>query len=81
MRPSASVSRPFVIARYAARRQIRFVNLQRVNPKTLESMMKTEPGKPIDQKKLDNDMRLLYGTGDFEHVNYERGRAEPACLP
>lgn len=50
--------------------EIRFVNLQRVNPKTLESMMKTEPGKPIDQKKLDNDMRLLYGTGDFEHVNY-----------
>ncbi|MBK7121045.1 MAG: hypothetical protein IPH64_20035 [Comamonadaceae bacterium] len=27
-------------------------------------------GKPIDQAVLDNDMRRIYGTGDFEHVNY-----------
>ena len=50
--------------------EIRFVNLKRVNPKTLEAIMQTEPGKPIDQKMLDSDMRHLYGTGDFEHVNY-----------
>ncbi|MFT3849957.1 MAG: patatin-like phospholipase family protein [Propionivibrio sp.] len=50
--------------------EIRFVNLERVNPKTLEAIMQTEPGKQIDQSKLDSDMRNLYGTGDFEHVNY-----------
>ncbi len=50
--------------------EIRFVNLERVNPKKLESIMETKPGQPIDQKTLDNDMRHLYGTGDFEHVNY-----------
>jgi NTE family protein len=32
--------------------------------------MQTKPGEPIDQKKLDMDMRRIYGTGDFEHVNY-----------
>lgn len=50
--------------------EIRFVNLKRVNPKTLEAIMQTEAGKPVDQKTLDSDMRHLYGTGDFEHVNY-----------
>jgi NTE family protein len=25
---------------------------------------------PIDQPTLDRDLRRLYGTGDFEHVNY-----------
>jgi len=50
--------------------EIRFENLQRVNPKTVEAVMDTKAGQPIDQKKLDNDMRRIYGTGDFEHVNY-----------
>jgi len=50
--------------------EIRFQNLQRVNPKTAQAVMDTETGKPIDQQTLDRDMRRLYGTGDFEHVNY-----------
>ena len=50
--------------------EIRFVNLQRVNPATAQTQMKTQAGQPIDQKTLDRDMRRLYGTGDFEHVNY-----------
>ncbi len=58
--------------------EIRFEGLQRVNPATAQAMMETSPGKPIDQGKLDSDMRRIYGTGDFEHVNYrfleERGR-------
>ncbi len=32
--------------------------------------METKPGQPIDQAQLDLDMRHLFGTGDFEHVNY-----------
>ena len=32
--------------------------------------METRAGQPIDQQTLDSDMRRLYGTGDFEHVNY-----------
>jgi NTE family protein len=50
--------------------EIRFVNLKRVNPIAPLAVMQTEVGKPVDQKVLDADMRRIYGTGDFEHVNY-----------
>ena len=50
--------------------EIRFVNLHRVNAEAAQAVMDTKPGQPIDQRVLDADMRRLYGTGDFEHVNY-----------
>lgn len=50
--------------------EVRFENLTRVNPKTAQAAMDTKAGKPIDQPALDSDMRRIYGTGDFEHVNY-----------
>jgi NTE family protein len=50
--------------------EIRFKDLQRVNPEAVEKVMQTQAGKPLDQKVLDADMRRIYGTGDFEHVNY-----------
>ena len=50
--------------------EIRFDNLALVNPEVARIQMRTKPGEPIDQKKLDMDMRRIYGTGDFEHVNY-----------
>lgn len=50
--------------------EIRFVGLQRVNPRTAETVMETRPNQPIEQGVLDQDMRRLYGTDDFEHVNY-----------
>ncbi|WP_298832338.1 patatin-like phospholipase family protein [uncultured Piscinibacter sp.] len=50
--------------------EIRFDDLQRVNAQTAMAVMRTRTGQPIDQDTLDGDMRRLYGTGDFEHVNY-----------
>ena len=50
--------------------EIRFTNLERVNPATAKAVMDTKPGVPLDQQVLDADMRRLYGTGYFEHVNY-----------
>ncbi|MES2820905.1 MAG: patatin-like phospholipase family protein [Pseudomonadota bacterium] len=50
--------------------RIRFDNLQRVNPETTLAVMHTKAGQPIDQPTLDRDLRRLYGTGNFEHVNY-----------
>ena len=50
--------------------EIRFSNLERVNPETAKAVMDTKPGVPLDQHVLDADMRRLYGTGYFEHVNY-----------
>lgn len=50
--------------------KIQFVNLKRVNPDYLQSLMTTQANRPIVQETLDRDMSWLYGTGDFEHVNY-----------
>lgn len=50
--------------------EVRFTALKRVNPETAQAAMETRAGQPINQKTLDGDMRRLYGTGDFEHVNY-----------
>ena len=50
--------------------EIRFVDLRRVNPKTVLAAMETRPGQPIKQETLDRDMRRIYGSGDFEHVSY-----------
>jgi len=49
---------------------IRFDNLQRVHPDAARAVVHTKEGEPIDQAILDADMRRLYGTGDFERVNY-----------
>jgi NTE family protein len=50
--------------------EIRFDGLQRVNPVTAQAVMETAAGEPLVQSRIDADMRRLYGTGDFEHVNY-----------
>lgn len=50
--------------------EIRFENLRRVNERTAQAVMRTRAGQPLDQNTIDGDMRRLYGTGDFEHVNY-----------
>ena len=50
--------------------EIRFDNLAHVNPLAAQAVMETTTGQPIVQSQIDADMRRLYGTGDFEHVNY-----------
>lgn len=50
--------------------EIRFSQMQRVNPETARSAMQTREGQPLDQKLLDRDLQRVYGTGDFEHVSY-----------
>jgi NTE family protein len=50
--------------------EIRIEPLKRVNPKAVVADMETAVGQPINQEVLDQDMRRIYGTGDFEHVNY-----------
>ena len=49
---------------------IRFEDLKRVNPNVLTGLLDTKPGKPVDLDVLDSDIRRLYGTGDFEAINY-----------
>lgn len=50
--------------------KIAFQNLRNVNPEFLESLMETKTSEPIDQSVLNHDLRILYGTSDFEQVNY-----------
>ena len=50
--------------------EIRFATMRSVNPRSAQTVMKTRTGQPVDQDVLDADMRRIYGTGNFEHVNY-----------
>lgn len=73
---------PEAYARWTARRtarivagdvtvdEVRFGNLQRVNPDIARSVLDVQPGQPVDEKELDRGMQRLFGTGDFEHVSY-----------
>lgn len=50
--------------------EIRFDNLQHVNPHSIRSIMDTRPGQPVQQEVLDRDLLRIYGLGNFENVNY-----------
>jgi len=50
--------------------EIRVTGPTRVNPDVVAGMMETRPGEVPDPAKLDRDMQRVYGSGDFEHVDY-----------
>jgi len=50
--------------------EIRFTNTKLTNPEYLKSLMQTKPGQEIKQEILDQDVRRVYGTDDFSHVDY-----------
>ena len=69
----AALRRSQLVAKAADRRpvdEIRISGLNRVDPRAVEAAMDTRAGEPIDQQKLDRDMRRVYGLGNFDHVNY-----------
>jgi len=49
---------------------IRFAEMKRVNPEVLKTEIETQPGVPLQPDVVDRDMRRLFGSGDFEHVDY-----------
>ncbi|HEX4781375.1 MAG TPA: patatin-like phospholipase family protein, partial [Usitatibacter sp.] len=58
--------------------EIRFAPMARVNPDVPRGWMRTTPGEKVAPSVIDQDMRQIFGTGDFEHVGYslleERGK-------
>jgi NTE family protein len=50
--------------------EIRFTPMARVNAETLAGGLTTRVGQPLDPQALDSDMSRLFGSGDFERVNY-----------
>ena len=50
--------------------EIRVTGTQRVNPEAVRASLRTRTGEPLDQARLDADLRRLYSWGDFERVSY-----------
>lgn len=44
--------------------------LRRVNPDTVAATVRAKPGKPVDPKQIQADLRTLYGTDDFQQIRY-----------
>jgi NTE family protein len=51
-------------------REVRVEGLERVNEGVVRAAMETQPGSVFDAATADNDMRRIYGRGDFERVSY-----------
>src|SRR5690606_11732932 len=50
--------------------EIRFEGLERTNPEVLRSLVETQPGEPLSEAKIGDDLRRIYGRGDFEGLSY-----------
>lgn len=50
--------------------ELRIVGLQRVNEDVVRAAMQTHAGADFDAATAENDMRRIYGRGDFERVSY-----------
>lgn len=50
---------------------VEFAGTDPADEARLRDKMKTRPGEPIDIKKLQEDLLLVYDTGDYAAVNYE----------
>jgi NTE family protein len=50
--------------------QITFEPMARVNVDVVRRTLETQPGAPFDAATVDRDLRMLYGSGDFERVNF-----------
>ena len=50
--------------------EVRVEGLKRVNEDVVRAAMQTQPGGVFNAASADNDMRRIYGRGDFERVSY-----------
>ena len=50
--------------------EIRFRPMSRVDPQAMANLLEVQAGGALDPAALDRYMLRLFGTGDFEHVNY-----------
>ncbi|WP_235840059.1 patatin-like phospholipase family protein [Derxia lacustris] len=51
--------------------EVKVTGTERVNPEVLLRAVSTRPGQPFDQRTMDDDLRRLYGWGDFERVGFK----------
>jgi NTE family protein len=50
--------------------EVRFEGLERTNPAVLRGLVQSKLGEPLTEEKLGEDLRRIYGRGDFESVSY-----------
>jgi NTE family protein len=50
--------------------EIRFEGLARTNAAVLRALVRSRPGEPLSEEVISADLRRIYGTGDFESVDY-----------
>ena len=50
--------------------EIRFEGLKRTNPEVLRELVRSKPGEPLTEVKVGEDLRRIYGRGDFESIGY-----------
>lgn len=50
--------------------EIRFSGTERTNPEVLRSLVQSKPGVPLTEAQISEDLRRIYGRGDFEGIDY-----------
>ena len=50
--------------------EIRVQNLRRSNPEVLRSLVQSKPGEELTEERVGQDLRRIYGRGDFESISY-----------
>ena len=61
--------------------EIRIEGLERTNPGVLRALVESKPGEPLSEEKIGEDLRRIYGLGDFESIAFRlTGETGPRAL-
>jgi NTE family protein len=60
--------------------EIRIEGLERTSPEVLRSLVQTKPGEPLSEEKIGEDLRRIYGRGDFESIGYHISGTGPQAM-
>jgi NTE family protein len=50
--------------------EIRIEGLDKTNPAVVRELVQTKPGEPLSEEKVGADLRRIFGTRDYESINY-----------
>ena len=50
--------------------EVRISGTERTNPEVLRSLVQSKPGEQLSETKIGEDLRRIYGRGDFEGIDY-----------
>lgn len=50
--------------------EIRVEGLEKTNPAVVRELVKSNPGEPLSEEQIGADLRRIFGTGDYESIDY-----------